>query len=123
MNTTLVIATHRVVGFHAWPDAPPEVAYLGSLHRHIFKVRVEAAVYGLNREVEFHMLKRVMIDQLRIVAAEVTVDGEHRFGAMSCEMIALRLGLNLKGVSYSISAVECWEDDENGSRVEWLAAR
>jgi hypothetical protein len=40
------------------------------------------------------------------------------FGRSSCEMIARNLRV-LMSYDFNPSAIEVWEDDENGARIEW----
>lgn len=112
---TRVIVTHRQVGFHRWPNAPAEVEYLASEHRHLFAFRVECSVKQADREIEFHTLQRA----LRVACThwENPRRAELMFGAMSCEMIALELYRMLP--DFPVLAIEVWEDDECGARVEW----
>ena len=105
-----IIVTMRAVGFHRWPDAPAEVAYLALNHRHEFHLRVEAVVSHGDRELEFHMLKRVVRELW---------DVEIEWGAMSCEHIAIRLADQLEERGKKVSAVEVFEDGECGARVEF----
>jgi hypothetical protein len=116
MNTT-VIATFRVHGFHAWPRAPREVAYLSSRHRHEFHFRVEVEVTDPDREVEFHTLQRASLAVLAEAYPGAVVPGEYEFGPSSCEHIATSLLNKMVKVGHPVSAVECWEDGENGARV------
>jgi len=106
---TRVIVTHRQVGFHAWPNAPADVAYLAQQHRHLFTFRVECAVVDGDREIEFHTLQRAV----RLALG----DGEYQWGARSCEHIAIVLRTLLS--QFPVLAIEVWEDDECGARVEW----
>lgn len=110
-----VIVTHRQVGFHAWPAAPKIVAYLAAQHRHLFTFRVECAVVHGDREIEFHMLQRALCSCMRYWMQGA--DPELQFGSMSCEMIAGELKRMLP--DYPVLAIEVWEDDECGARVEW----
>ncbi len=108
-----VIVTFSEPGFHYWPDAPKSVEYLASDHRHLFKFRAEARVTEVDREVEMHTLQaevRHMLDSIY----NRHVSGALDFGAASCEMIALSLMNRI----LRLQAVEVWEDDENGARVE-----
>ena len=109
-----VIAVVRVIGFHAWPAAPPSVAHLAVRHRHVFTIRAEFGVVHGDREVEFHTAQKWVADVLRF--AVPAYDFGYEFGSMSCEHIAqlVHQQLHIKP-----SAVEVWEDDENGSRVEF----
>ena len=46
------------IGWHSYPDAPDEVAYLRTSHRHTFNCRVELCVDpNVDRELEFHMVR------------------------------------------------------------------
>lgn len=130
IHTASVIITHDVIGFHQWPDAPEAVSYLRSMHRHLFKITLEVDVSGLDREVEFHLLKRWLIDTMRRVAwgrGQSTPTGfssiEINFGARSCENIAnhilLRLETDFPERTYYRVAV--FEDGENGAEVESYA--
>jgi hypothetical protein len=112
-----VIATFKEVGFHCWPDAPAEVSYLSNPHRHEFLIRVEARVGHDDREIEFHMLKREA-KLAMITAFDAAEQGsEFQFGHRSCEMIAQHLYASIR---YPVSAIEVWEDQENGARVEFV---
>lgn len=106
-----VIVTHRVHGFHFFPNAPDEVSYLQNRHRHLFFMTVAWNVTNANREVEFHIaqswLKKEFTDP-------------QDFGARSCEMIAKLLYDKLTEAGHPVPAwIEVWEDEENGSRIEF----
>lgn len=104
------------VGYHAWPQAPKVVSYLGSMHRHVFGVKVEVEVDGSDREVEFHLLKRDVNAALpRLYGANEA--GEHYLGARSCEVVAEDLFKLLSDEGYRVQAVEVDEDGENGARL------
>lgn len=121
MGRAVVIVAVRVVGFHHWPDAPPEVGYLKDDHRHIFTVRVEWPVGHDDRDVEFHTAQRWMLAALAQLVGHAPHDvaGPFRFGARSCEMVARELLTRLNGTLHPVpSAAEVWEDDECGARVE-----
>lgn len=77
---TTVWVTFDKVGFHCYPDAPEEVAYLKDRHRHVFKFFVEITVTHDDREIEFHMLKNWITSLYDHGALEV----DHK----SCEMLA-----------------------------------
>ena len=112
-----VFAVIRVVGFHAWEGAPPRVGYLSSSHRHVFTIRAEYVVSHGDRDVEFHIAQGWLRDAVSTVWSH-NGDG-YQFGGMSCEDIAERL---CHGLSVKPNAIEVWEDDENGSRVEFESA-
>jgi hypothetical protein len=119
----VVIAALDVVGFHGWPSAPAVVGYLADMHRHVFKVRVECTVTDPDRQVEFHMLKRRAFKLLCELYLPESADHlELMLGARSCEQIALDLCAAFKmdtAGPWPISAIEVWEDAENGARVEF----
>jgi hypothetical protein len=102
-----VYATTRFEGFHRWPDAPDEVAFLRDRHRHVFHVRAEASVSHGDRDVEFILLKRA-VD--RTVGA---IKYEYDTSTWSCEQWAECLLGRLK-----LDRVEVSEDGENGAIVE-----
>lgn len=81
MVLTFIKVRFDVVGFHHYPNAPEDVAYLRSSHRHVFQFTVSAEVKEDDREIEFHTLKRNL---LRFFKGGSEVE----FGAKSCEMIA-----------------------------------
>lgn len=69
-----------VEGFHCYPDAPEEVAYLRSRHRHTFNFRVSVQVWKDDRDLEFHMTKAWLKRQFQ----DGPLEAENR----SCEMLA-----------------------------------
>lgn len=112
----VVYVTARVAGFHNWPEAPAEVGYLASQHRHVFHVRVEWKVDHDERQVEFHIALGWLWDALTCLY------GSRRpiyFQARSCETIAIEIGKQLQLAGPLPFAVEVSEDGENGARVEF----
>ena len=63
---------------HRYPEAPEQVAHLRNTHRHTFIITAQIEVKGLNRELEFYMVK----DYLDDVAHNVL-----SLSSKSCEMI------------------------------------
>lgn len=106
--TKEVIVSLRVEGFHRWPLAIEEVAFLRLRHRHEFHLRIGLFVDGSDREVEFFMTKRRIEDFLYTEFGRPC-----EFGTMSCEMIAETILDKFKGVAWA----EVFEDGENGARV------
>lgn len=88
------------VGFHCWPGATGERAYLADRHRHRFIVSVSLTVEHDDREVEFHDL----LDR----AAGWWPGPE--LGRQSCEDIARRyihrLAERYPGRRYSVTVSE-----------------
>lgn len=77
----MIWVTFEVRGFHCYPDAPEEVAYLRERHRHKFGFRVWIEVWGDNREIEFHMTQRWLE---RLYAEDGALEADDK----SCEMLA-----------------------------------
>ncbi len=107
---TTVIVSHQVPGFHHWPGAPDDVAYLRYMHRHLFLIVVGWKVSHDNRDVEFHTAQ----DWIRKEYPTPT-----NFGSRSCEQLAKELGTKLIEAGLPAPTfVEFWEDGEFGARVE-----
>lgn len=113
-----VIATVAVHGFHAWKDAPPSVSYLASRHRHIFTIKAFFPVGHDDRDVEFHIAQGWITSILD--DAYPKQSGGYDFFNASCETIARVVHDELKEQGVFTSAVEVWEDNENGARVEFV---
>lgn len=77
---TRIFVRVRAPGWHNWPDAPPQRAYLSYRHRHMFHYEVSMVVEHNERDVEFHDL---MDEVQRLLLTE--------WGNWSCEKIATRL--------------------------------
>lgn len=103
---TRVFCRTRFEGFHRWPEAPEEVGFLRSLHRHEFHVEVTVDVDHDDRDVEFILLKR-QTDQA-IERLKHTNDTK----SWSCERWAQRLLHKLNASRVVVS-----EDGENGAVV------
>lgn len=100
----IVWVTDQFEGYHRWAAAPEEVDFLKEWHRHLFHVKMGVRVTGLDREVEFFMLKRLLDKKLGKYRNE-------KFEA-SCEMIATDLLDH-----FNAEFVEVSEDGENGAIV------
>lgn len=125
---TIIKAKFTQEGFHSWPSAPLHKEYLAHRHRHLFYFQVEVEVAGA-RTVEFHDLLNA---SQTLVWAHYGESATHcEFGENSCEEIAAWLlgqlqnvydkyfdtdGTAITWIPYI--AVEVWEDDECGARVE-----
>lgn len=93
-------------GFHRWANAPSEVAFLRDRHRHLFHVRVEWLVAHVDREREF------FIEQRKVMQAIARLQCNQSCEEWSCEEWALRIMGETGAWSVEVS-----EDGENGSRV------
>ena len=97
-------------GIHCWPDAPEEVYFLKSHHRHIFHVRIKLQVHHDDRELEFIMVKRFIKAHYPVL----------QMGSVSCEMVAERLiKVLIEKYGYREAEVEVTEDGENGGQVNY----
>lgn len=110
IRTSITISTN-FEGFHCYPNAPDEVAFLRSVHRHIFYVDVTVQVKHDDRELEFFMVKREIDSFIKDNLADLNMK--------SCEMIGrkilyflLRRYPNRDAYSIHVS-----EDKENGATV------
>lgn len=96
--------------FHSWPDAPREVAFLKNLHRHIFFFEVDVQQFGDDRDLEYFILRRKVMQWF---------DSQTFLQHTSCEMFAraVREFLLIEYPGRQVR-VSVYEDDENGCRVE-----
>jgi hypothetical protein len=99
-----IFITTRFEGFHSWPNAPSEVAFLRDPHRHIFHVRCWREVTHDDRDVEFILWKREIEKQIGLLAD--ANDTKH----WSCERWARAIGERCGAHSVEVS-----EDGENGA--------
>ena len=120
--TTNVIVRLELEGLHNWPAADqvfPEVGFLSYMHRHKWFITAKKQVFHDDRDVEFIMFKRDVMDYLntRYYRSDYR---SHYFGAKSCEMIADELykAINDKypGRFVRISVAE---DNENGCEMDY----
>ena len=99
------------IGFHKWVDAPTEVSFLRERHRHKFFVKLEIEVFHADRELEFFIVQRQLINfiNLKVDAQDVG----------SCETIALiileHFSKLFAGRKLSVSVSE---DSENGATIK-----
>ena len=115
ITKTTVIVKLAVDGCHNFPKAAelfPEVAFLADRHRHMFHFTVACAVTHSDRDKEFIMLKRDIIDYIN---GQYFDDSTRtcEFGPRSCEMLAVEVLQK-----FDAEWVEVWEDQENGAKVE-----
>lgn len=110
-NKTTVIVNTSFEGFHKYENAPEEVSYLRSMHRHIFHVNVEIEVHHDNREIEFIMAKHTIDEFIQ----EVFVNTQ---SWLSCEQMGEKICQYLTE-QYGERQIICtvMEDNENGGRV------
>lgn len=98
-------------GFHRWPDAPNEAAWLRESHRHIFHVELHVPVMHDGRDIEFILAKRELDAFLVQFAAMLDTE--------SCESIAASIihFASHRWPRVGMYACEVSEDGENGALV------
>lgn len=101
-------------GFHAYENAPAQVAFLKASHRHLFKWKVTIQVFHDDRELEFFMVKHCMDQKVLPYTTMMSNLG-------SCEMQAERMlaGLVNEYGGSRYYAVTVSEDGENDGTVTW----
>lgn len=99
------------VGYHKYPSAPDEVAFLRNEHRHVFHVVATLDVHHSDRELEYFMVRNV-IDKF--------IGNDGQMNHKSCEMIAEDI-LEFLIQTYPKRSIEVdvSEDNENGSVVKY----
>lgn len=110
-----VFVTTQFEGMHRWKDAPEQVDFLRSYHRHMFHVRLEVEVVEEDREIEFILLRRELVGLIETLFSGRKMDE-------SCETIAKKIAdfmTREKHMCYN-RAVKCEvsEDGENGAVVQ-----
>lgn len=116
MERTIVVKT-QYEGIHCWPEAPDEVKFLRSLHRHIFNIEVEVEVHSDDRDIEFIMLKHTINHWLSL---QFDDDGVWQMGRLSCEQVAeMVIDLVQEKLKDKTRVMSCCvdEDGENGAKV------
>lgn len=111
---TEIFVTLQVEGMHYWPGAAeysPAVSFLASPHRHIFHITAYKIVKHNDRDVEFILWKRLILNHLRDTYGVPENDMLY-FGRMSCEDIAVEICSQFKCSKVIVS-----EDNENGAIV------
>jgi hypothetical protein len=110
MKTT-VITQFEVEGFHNYPEAPKQVDFLSSNHRHTFIIKCGYEVEDLNREKEIFICR----DEVKSYLIE-SFGYPCIFENMSCEMIAKEI-IEFASEDGMIWC-EVWEEKTGGARVE-----
>ena len=100
--------THQFPAYHKWKDAPDEVEFLRSMHRHMFKIKLMIDVYNDNRELELFIVQR----KLKTYCEEEFEEDED---IGSCEMIGNKIKKQFEEIYPGrMINVEVSEDGENG---------
>lgn len=110
-----VVCRLEFEGIHHWPNCNiAEVAYLKTLHRHIFKIKCFKKVSHDDRDIEFIKLGH----KIKSFVEKKYYNKQFKccfFESMSCESIAVELIEN-----FGLSRCEVFEDGENGSIITVL---
>lgn len=111
-RSRFIAVKHQFEGFHSYPDAPDKVAFLRNNHRHIFKVKATIEVSHNDRDLEFFLVKDVLVNQ---ICAYIGL----RSNLGSCESIAEGILEGLENAYGKLRgiAVEVSEDGENSATV------
>lgn len=110
-------ATHIIVRgqfefIHRYTNAPQEVAYLRSMHRHIANYEVELEVFHDDRELEFIMVKHEIDSFIESYKRQWPE-------TISCEQVAMEIAKMLQanhGFDRYLT-VAVFEDNENGAKI------
>lgn len=120
MSTRIrIVVQARCERLHFWRDAPDEVLFLKTPHRHEFHVKLSIQVEHDNRDLEFILVKRWLQKFLEPWSRQCQ-RGEAT--ESSCEQMALEI-LQAAHQKYRFRAAVCevFEDGENGAEVKWIA--
>lgn len=117
-SPAMISVRFQVEGWHRWPDAPPNRAYLRDLHRHIFWAEASMPVEHDDRDVEFHDLRDEALGLLDEQGERGVTMAGLNFGHRSCEMLARHIAETLATRYGRAVRVSVSEDGECGSTVE-----
>ncbi|MNK39752.1 hypothetical protein D3C87_583720 [compost metagenome] len=117
LQQTMIWVTFDKEGLHKYPaalDDPKlktgdeyDVSFLGYIHRHIFKFKVEIEVFHDDRDIEFIQFKRWL---------QSLYEGELNVDFKSCEMIATDLYAQIQArYPGRKTVITVAEDGENGA--------
>ena len=81
-----VLTYNEIEGFHRYPGAPAECAYLADKHRHVFVIECAFEVGHNEREIEIITQQGIIEDFISLHWGRPA-----QFGTMSCESIAQEL--------------------------------
>lgn len=96
--TRSVRVRQTFTGYHEWPEAQGERAYLASRHRHEFTVTAELGVTHADREVEFHDVADFLARCLHgNFASDPTLHATtYELGRRSCEDVGAVIAADLE---------------------------
>jgi len=109
-----------IPGIHRWKDAPDQVDFLRSYHRHIFNIYFSLEVTHADRELEFFVIKSAVDSYIDAKWKNYKGNfGLKFFGDDSCESLAMAIKTFLEteyGSGRKVS-VKVQEDEENYGEV------
>lgn len=104
-------------GYHFYPNAPEEVAYLRDRHRHLFQFKVKIEVFHDDREIEFHMFQ----NELESWYDNGTLELNHKSCEMLADDLAERIGTRFRDATdFRKLVVEVSEDGECGAECHYV---
>ena len=114
-----IVVTNNFKGYHKYEQAPENVAFLRTQHRHVFNMKTTIEVFHNERDIEFFQLQDELENFVKFFYNrpwEKYVDGIY---IGSCESLAEKV-INYLHEKYPKrhARVEVWEDNENGAIVE-----
>jgi hypothetical protein len=117
--TRTIYVTFQKEGIHAYPEAPEEVSFLRSPHRHMFHFKVWMSVEHNERDVEFIMLKRELESLYDQDVSVNMIDKSLKLNNLSCESMAEELLFYVtQQYPGRLVMVEVSEDGENGAILQ-----
>lgn len=113
-TSTFISITTRAEFIHSYPNAPEQVHFLRSPHRHILHISAEIEVFSDDRELEFIVVKRDLEFFIRTLGLEM-------HSTRSCETVGRSILEYLKeeyGARRSVT-ITVSEDGENSAIIKY----
>lgn len=103
--------TFQFEGLHMYKDAPEEVSFLRTPHRHLFHATVWVQQHHNERDIEYLQFKFYL---------QRLFQNGWNFVESSCEEMAEQIGMAvIRRYPDRLIKVEVLEDGENGALLEW----
>lgn len=104
--------TFQKEGMHCYPKAPKGVEFLKHPHRHMFHFNVKIEVTHNDRDIEFILFKRELVDAFESGVLKL----DHKSCEMMAEDLIAYLDRNYPGRDIVVNVSE---DGENGAELKW----
>jgi hypothetical protein len=104
--------TFQKEGIHCYPEAPKGVEFLKHPHRHMFHFNVKIEVTHNDRDIEFILFKRELVDAFESGVLKL----DHKSCEMMAEDLIAYLDRNYPGRDIVVNVSE---DGENGAELKW----